>query len=56
MRRRRACCDSLTGYVASGMITQADIVLHEIPEKVRHMMAGNSVPRTVGIVGSHAVA
>lgn len=39
-----------------GMITQADIVLHEIPEKVRHMVAGISVPRTAGIVGSHAVA
>ena len=39
-----------------GMITQADIVLHETPEKVRHFMASISVPRTAGIVGSQAVA
>jgi CBS domain-containing protein len=40
----------------AGMITQADIVLHEAPEKVRHFMVAVSVPRTAGIVGSHAVA
>jgi CBS domain-containing protein len=39
-----------------GMIAQADVVLHETPEKVRHMIAGISVPRMAGIAGSHAAA
>jgi CBS domain-containing protein len=39
-----------------GMLAQADIVLHETPENLLHLMAGISVPRTPGIVGSHAVA
>lgn len=37
-----------------GMIAQADVVLHETPEKVRHLIAGISVPRVAGIAGSHA--
>ena len=39
-----------------GMLAQADIALHETPEKFLHMLAGISVPRAPGIVGSHAVA
>jgi CBS domain-containing protein len=43
------------GYCVA-MITQADIVLHEAPEKSCHMLAGISVPRNVGLIGSHVVA
>ena len=39
-----------------GMLAQADIALHETPEKFLHLLAGISVPRAGGIVGSHAVA
>jgi CBS domain-containing protein len=39
-----------------GMLAQADVALHETPEKLLHMLAGISVPRTVGIVGSHMAA
>lgn len=39
-----------------GMLAQADLALHESPEKLLHMLAGISVPRTLGIVGSHIAA
>ena len=39
-----------------GVVAQADIALHETPEKLLHLLAGISVPRVPGIVGSHAVA
>jgi hypothetical protein len=40
-----------------GMLAQADIALHEAPEKFSHLLAGISVPRSAaGIVGSHATA
>jgi CBS domain-containing protein len=40
-----------------GMLAQADIALHEAPEKFTHVLAAISVPRsTAGIVGSRANA
>jgi CBS domain-containing protein len=39
-----------------GIVAQADVVLHDNSDGVRHMLAGISTPRTVGIAGSGAVA
>jgi hypothetical protein len=39
------------------MLAQADIALHESPEKFARLLAGISVPQSAaGIVGSHATA
>ena len=40
-----------------GMLAQADIALHESAEKLAHLLAGISVPRSAaGIIGSRANA